>query len=93
MLRAIDFALSQVSNERETPAKEVKRKIVVVIGMRELLRLVTMQRYVRRIEAQNNLCRWLCVATNEGIPEQLVCVNNRLAVLLCIELIQGLCSG
>ena len=87
VFRAIDLTLSKVSDQRESPAKEIQRQIavVVVIAVEELLRLVTMERYIRRIEDQNDLGRRLCMASNEGIPEHLVCVENRLAICLCFE--------
>ena len=91
VFRAIDLTLSKVSDQRESPAKEIQRQIavVVVIAVEELLRLVTMQRYIRRIEVQNDLGRRLCMASNEGIPEHLVCVDNRLAIDFCLESVKG----
>ena len=91
VLRAIDLALSQVSHKWKASAEAVHRKIavVVVIAMKELLGLITMQRYIRRIEVQNNLGRRLSVTSNESIPEHLVCLDNHLAIHFCLEPEQG----
>ena len=73
VFRAVNLTLSKVSDQGESPAKAIQRQIAVVVvtAMEELLRLVTMQRYIRRIEVQNDLWRWFCVTAYKGIQSTL----------------------
>ena len=76
------IARAQVADQQVAAAEHVQRQVavVIVVPVKVLDRLLTVQRNIGTIEIQNQLFWWHLMLVNELLPQYPVSLDNRLAI-------------